>query len=261
MPARRRQVTPAYDANLRFMLAHVILHLTLCGAIARANPEAAFPLHVCLVDRAAIVRFDRTLRIVRGDDNVKLVEFDSPPGIYRLDLDSPPYKCTGSEFVAYMPDVTRNMSMTLNDGPTTPPVPILFQGLAPTSFLYAKPTFVLIDKSVACGKPIGTLVPSNVTVENNDDAYYASMQVDQKSAPATIALQLQTPTHQHHYVRIPAFTYPPPAYPWPGDIHFDVTQDEIDDLATQPVDTLLCLRLWETKVARYSSTSAKVLSK
>jgi len=27
-----------------------------------------------------------------------------------------------------------------------------------------------------------------------------------------------------------------------------VTQDEIDGLASQPVDTLLCLHLWETKV-------------
>jgi hypothetical protein len=75
------------------------------------------------------------------------------------------------------------MTVALSDGPTQPAVPILFQGPAPASFLYAKPTLVLIDKSVACDKPVGTPVPSNVNVENDDDAFFASLPIDQ-SAPA-----------------------------------------------------------------------------
>jgi hypothetical protein len=237
-------------------IAHVILHLALCGAIARANPEANVAMRVRLSDRADIVRLDKALPFERGDDNMKVIEFDVPAGSYRMDLATGSFRCSSSAFVFFIPNVTRTMDVTLSDGPVTPSVPILFQGLAPTSFLYAKPTFVLIDKSVACDKPVGDLLPSNVAVENDDDAYYATMQIDPNGAPATLALRLQTPTHQYHYIRIPSITYPPPLTRWPIDIGFDVTQDEIDDLATRTVGTLLCLKLWETKVASVGARPA-----
>jgi len=58
---------------------------------------------------------------------------------------------------------------------------------------------------------------------------------------------LRTPTHRYHYIRMP-IPYPLPPSRWPSNVHFDVTEDMIDSLATQPTGVLLCPKIWETKV-------------
>jgi len=225
--------------------SHVVLHIALCASIARQKPEASIPLQVQLSDRLDIVRFNRTFAVDRGYDDLKVVEFDGPPGIYRIDVNAKRYGCSASAFVDLIPDQDRTMDATLAENPPPPAVPLLFQGKAPESFLYVKPSFVLIPKSVACGKPIQSEIPSQESIENDGDSYYATMSVDRSAPPATLAMRLQTPTHLYHYVRIP-IPYPPPPSGWPGDIGFDVTQDMVDEVATQPTGALLCLKLWET---------------
>jgi hypothetical protein len=58
-------------------------------------------------------------------------------------------------------------------------------------------------------------------------------------------MRLKTPTHQYHYVRLPV-----PVQlvwgGWPASIQFPVTEDMVDEIASQPVDTLLCPKLWKT---------------
>jgi len=111
-----------------------------------------------------------------------------------------------------------------------------------------QPTFVLFDKrAVACGKPIAQPLNSHIVVENDQDAYYAWFYNDVENAgvPQQLALRLRTPTHQFHYVRIPV-AFPIPWGGWPSSIQFNVTQEMVDSLAGEPVDTLLCPRLWRT---------------
>jgi len=40
--------------------------------------------------------------------------------------------------------------------------------------------------------------------------------------------------------------FPAPPGPWPGSIHLDVSEGMIDELATEPIDTLLCPKMWRT---------------
>ncbi|HTU83461.1 MAG TPA: hypothetical protein VMF61_15135 [Candidatus Acidoferrales bacterium] len=231
------------------LIAHVVLNVGLCGSMAAKPPQTSLPIRVRLVDRRAIVRFDQTFRVDRGYDQDKIVEFDAPQGEYLMHLQSAPYGCSADSFQEFLPDHNRSIAVGLSPGQSPPPrVPLLFAGAAPESFLYVHPTFVLLDKSVACNKPVGDTLPSDIQVENDPDAYFAWMYDDPPdNETAQIALQLRTPTHQYHYVRVPV-PYPPPPSRWPSEVGFDVTQDEIDSLASQPVDTLLCLHLWETKV-------------
>jgi hypothetical protein len=233
-------------------LAHAILHVGLCSAIARTQPETMIALRVRVVDRRSIPRFEREFRLERGDDsNPKIVEFDVPQGTYRLDLAATKYGCNASTYLTFLADHTRSIDVALVGGPAPPGEPLLMDGASPQSFLYVAPTFVLFEKNAAiCNKPVGDPVPFRGEVENDQDAYYASLYSDPALAargPLQLALRLRTPTHQYHYVRVP-IPFPMPWGGWPSNVQFDVTQDEIDGLASQPVDTLLCLHLWETKV-------------
>lgn len=232
-------------------MSHVILHVALCAPALEAKPETNVAIRVRLLDRRTNVKLDRTFRFERGDDdNPKVAEFDVAQGTYRLDTSAPKYGCRATDYVTFMPDHDRSIAQTLSAGTPPPLEPLLMNGASPQSFLYVQPSFVLLDKNAtACNKPVGDLVPLRVAVENDQDAYYAWLYPDPGAAGRSVqlALRLRTATHQYHYVRIP-IPFPMPWAGWPNEIRFDVTQDEIDGLASQPVDTLLCLRLWETKV-------------
>jgi len=233
-------------------MAHAVLQVGLCSAIARQRPETVVTAQVRLVDRRNTPRFDRQFRFERGDDdNPKVLEFDAPQGTYRLDVTVPKYGCASSQYLTFISELDRSIDVLLSAGRTARTEPLLIDGASPQSFSYVQPTFVLLDKNAtACNKPVGETVPFQVDVENDQDAYYASLYADPSLAarqPLQLALRLRTPTHQYHYVRVP-IPFPMPWAGWPSNVRFDVTQDEIDGLASQPVDTLLCLHLWETKV-------------
>jgi len=110
-----------------------------------------------------------------------------------------------------------------------------------------QPTFVLFDKSaVDCGKPIPQPLQSDISVENDQDAYYATFtSVSGSGGPQLLALRLRTTTHQYHYVRLP-IPFPVPWGGWPTSITFNVTEDMVDGLAGEKTGTLLCPKLWQT---------------
>jgi len=233
-------------------IAHVVLHVSLCSAMARAKPATTIAMRVRIVDRRSTTRFERAFAVERGDDdNPKIVEFDAPEGTYRLDATVPKYGCDASQFVTFLPDLNRTVDVALTAATPDPGGPLLVDGTSPLSFSYVAPAFVLYDKNATpCNAKVGQAIPFRVEVENDQDAYYASLFGDPSLAargPLQLALRLRTPTHQYHYVRVP-IPFPMPWGGWPSNVRFDVTQDMIDALASQPVDTLLCLRMWETKV-------------
>ncbi len=235
----------------RMALSHVILHVGLCSAIARASDSTRFNLQLRLVDLRGNVRVARGFRLERGDDDApKIVEFDIAPGTWGLSAAVPQYGCSVSDFITILDGHDRSVNETLASGAPPPPKSMLVSGSSPQSFLYVNPTFVLLNKNTsACDKPAVNFVPLQVNVENDQDAYYAALDINPSeiSGPVQLALRLKTPTHQYHYIRVP-LAFPPPWGGWPEMVHFDVTQDEVNGLATAPVNTLLCLKLWETKV-------------
>lgn len=229
--------------------AHVILHVAFCGAIARAPADATIALRVHLVDHTGRTQVDRAYRVERGDEGQAVVEFDSAFGIYRLDVVASKYRCAATDYLFFIAGHDRSVSEKLSDPPgPPPPTPVLLSGEAPQSFLYVQPTFVLFDKSqVACGKPLPAPLATQISVENDQDGYYASLYADSSAAPGSqqLALRLKTPTHQYHYVRVP-IPFPVAWSGWPQSIQFNVTQDMVDSLAGDPVNTLLCPKLWKT---------------
>lgn len=230
-------------------LAHVILHVAFCNAIARAAPGTPVELRVHVADRTGRVQVDRVFRVQRGDEDEAIVEFDSAFGIYSLVVDAPKYRCAVSDYLFFIAGHDRSIAEKLSDPPVpSPPRTVLLSGTAPQSFLYVQPTFVLFDKSQAvCNKPVPTPLSTQITVENDQDAYYAWLDSDPSATPGSqqLALRLRTPTHQYHYVRIP-IPFPIPWTGWPQSIQFNVTEDMVDGLAGNPVNTLLCPKLWQT---------------
>jgi hypothetical protein len=228
-------------------LSHVILHLGLCSSVAKLKPETTIAIHVHATDKRDQVIVDRNFRVERGDDEQRVV--DIPWGIYRLEASVPKFNCNAADYFSFINEHDRSISETLADGPAPPTTPMLLDGTAPQSFLYVKPTFFLFDQSaVACNKPLPDPLPSHIVVENDSDAYYAWLYNDvalPAGAIPLLALRLKTPTHQYHYVRLPI-----PVQlrwgGWPSSIEFTVTEDMVDELASEPVDTLLCPKLWST---------------
>jgi hypothetical protein len=230
-------------------LAHAIVHVGYCAAIARLSPDATFDVRVHVTDRIGRVQLARTFRVDRGDGSAAIVEFDNPFGIYRLDIDAPKFGCSATDYLVFIPGLTRSISETLAARPATLQMPMLLSGTAPQTMLYANPAFVLFDKgAAACKKPIPASLPAHIDIENDQDAYYAWLYNDDQTRPLgseLLALRLQTPTHQHHYVRIP-LSFPIAQMPWPQSVELNVSEDMIDELATEPVDTLLCPKMWRT---------------
>ncbi len=230
-------------------LAHVVLQLGFCGAIARASPNATVAVRVRLTDRIGRTEVDRTYRVERDDDDKGVVEFDGPFGIHRLAVDAPQYRCSATDYLFLIAGLDRSVTEKLSDAPPPPPgKPMLLSGEAPQSFLYVQPTWVLFDKSqTACNKPVPSPLPAQIVVENDQDGYYTWLYSDPAAAPGSqqLTLRLRTPTHQYHYVRI-NIPFPMPWGGWPNSIRFDVTQDMVDSLAGEPTNTLLCPKLWRT---------------
>jgi len=229
--------------------AHVILHLGLCNAIERLPSQTTIALRVRVADRIGRTQTDRVFRVERGSEDEAIVEFDSAFGLYSLAVEAPKYRCSAADYIFFIEGQGRSIAEKLSDPPPpAPPKPVLLAGTAPQSFLYVTPTFVLFDKSqTACNKPIPALLAANATVENDQDSYYVWLYPDPSAAPGSqqLALRLRTPTHQYHYVRVP-IQFPIPWTGWPTSITLNVTEDMVDGIASEPVDTLLCPKMWRT---------------
>ena len=230
--------------------AHVVLHLGLCNAIARVAPETSVAVRVRAINRIGDAQVDRVFHFERGEDSQKLVEFDSAQGVYRIDVSAPKYKCTASDYVMFLPDHNRNITETLGDRPVPPGKPMLIEGTVPQSFLYAKPSFLIFDKSVACKTPIGDPLPARMILENDQDAYYmwlySNPAIDARGS-VQLALKIGTATGQNHYIRVP-IPFPEAWDGWPMSLQFNLDDGELDSLAADPINTLLCPKLFKTMV-------------
>ena len=231
--------------------AHMILHVGLCNAVAHVAPEATIPIRVHLSDATGRQQIDQQFHVQRGYDPTASVEMDVPRGTFRMILSVPGTRCSAVDYLVFLSERDRNVTQNLSDTPMQPPEPMLLAGTAPQAFLYVKPTFALFDKAAtACNKPVSDPLPSNINVENDQTGFYVWLYSDaqqQAHGPVIVALKLGTATGEFHYVRLPV-TFPVPWRGWPFTYQFDVSEDVIDGLAGQPVNTLLCPKIYTTSV-------------
>lgn len=227
--------------------AHVVLHVALCNAMARVSPGTTIPIQVRLFDHGNHKRLDFTLQSERGSDGLR-VEFDAPRGAYRMEVAVPKYNCNALDYTSFISEHNRNISETLGNGPAPTTQPLILSGTAPPSFLYAAPTFVMLDKNLPCKGPIDEPIPSHIVVENDQDAYYVWMYSDPTIAArgsVQIALQLATVTGEYHYIRIKE-PFPQPWLGFPTFIQFNIDEADLDSIAGEPTDVLLCPKLFRT---------------
>jgi hypothetical protein len=230
-------------------LAHIFLHVGLCNAIAAAPPETTIALHVRMSYRVGGDEYDKVVRFTRGDSDQTVVEFDIRRSMYLLTIEAPKYGCSTSDFIDVLADHNRTVVETLADAKLKNPDPVeIFDGAAPLSFGYVKPTFSVFDSQTVCNKPIGTPLPALFATEYDQGSYYvwlypaASLE---GRGPLVVALRLRTTTGLAHYVKLP-IPFPQPWGGWPNSVEFDISEDMIDELATEKTDTLLCPKLWGT---------------
>jgi len=222
-------------------MSHVILHLGLCHAMTRVAPQTQMAVHVRLVDRLNRQQFDEVFTVPRHDSTMKVVEFDMPRGEYQIQISAPKYGCNAMDYLMFLPDRDRVIAETLSDGPAPATTPMLMEGEVPSTFLYLKPTFVIFPRETECNKAVPDPLPLDIQVENDQDAYYAWLYPDatNTTTPVVVALRLKTATGGSHYVRLHV-PFPMPWGGWPSAVQFSLSENDVDGLAGEPVDTLLC---------------------
>ena len=227
-------------------IAHAALHLTMCGAISRTAPTTPVQIMVHAQDETGRQKYDRQFTFERGTSNTHTIDFETPRGVFQLRIVAPKFNCNAVEYLAFISDHVHNVDVQLSDGTPPPKMPMLFQGSAPESFASYNPTFVLLDKSVACDKPVGDVIPVESRVESAADAYYEELYPTAENIARgdQLALQVAAPTGEYHYVRTKV-----PLRPWEGwpySIEFNLPDGIFDLLAEKPTGVLNCIKLTRT---------------
>jgi len=246
-PTSMERIDPARRPGAMDGLAHIFLHVGLCGSVARLPESTAVPVHVVMAYAHGDPPYDKKLTIPRGDGTEWVIEFDVPRAEYHVTVDVPKYKCASSSFAQVFADQNRKIDVTLSEAPP-PELPVLLlDGTAPTSFLYLKPTYVLFETGLKCDDPVTTQLPTHIDVDYDQGAYYMTMFASPQPPPLApvFAIRLRTPTGLAHYVRLP-IKLPSLVGGWPSNIQFNISEDMIDGLATDKTGVLLCPKIWGT---------------
>ena len=228
-------------------LTHVVMHLSLCTAMAHA--PSGTPMHVTMhaQDRTGRLTFDRQFTITRGSSDTETVEFAAPYGTYRTVIAAPEFKCSTGDFLVFRPPHERNLKETLSEGPPKWPRPTILFGEAPQAFLSAQPTFVLLDAKTKCNQEVDSTIPGDIRVEYDPDSFFVTM-YNTTGAPIDsqlLALQVQTSTGDTQYLSLKT-TFPLPWPGWPVTYEFNLKDDTFDALATMQKGVLLCPKLYKT---------------
>jgi hypothetical protein len=228
--------------------AHIALHLGMCNAMLNVPESRPIVAHVRTVDRLNHPHVDQDVTFQRYGQQSGEIEFNSPQGLYEIQVAVPQYRCYAVDWLFVIADHNRTINEQLTDGSPVVPHPMLMDGTAPQSFLYLNPTYVLFPKDTACDKPVPDPLPAKVTIENDQDSFYVGIYSDPTlvaQGPETVALRLDTATGDNHYIRL-KIPFPEPWDGMPMQVQFNVTDDEVDWLSTQPTGVLLCPRLFRT---------------
>jgi hypothetical protein len=201
-------------------------------------------LHVRLEDRVARAYFDRTVSVQQQQREYTL-EFDAPPGVYRLDARTTAPQCSTDTFVYFLPGSGRHIALALLDRPNTAQRPIyLFAGtIEQYDAPYARPTPILFDRNAQCDEPAGKPLPLHALTEHEPGAYYVTLfsEPNVPAASQTMTLNLQTPAGSDHYVYIPMpFPIPVQSDGWPVTFHLDIDPALVLPLDERTASWMVC---------------------
>lgn len=229
-------------------VAHAVLHLTMCSAMMHAPAGSTLDVKMHATDHTGRQTYDKNFTFQRGDSDEQTVEFDSPRGVFYMSLTAPKYNCNFAGFQAFIEDESRNMRITLTQGRPQVRQPTLLLGTAPAAFLYEQPTFVLLDKSIDCGKPVDTTLDADMESEYDSGSFhlwlYPTPDIIRRGS-VTLAFKVTSSTGDDQYVRL-KFPYPRPWSGWPYTIQFNLPEGVMDELATEQKGVLLCPKIYET---------------
>lgn len=229
-------------------LAHAVLHLTLCSAMTHAPAGAPIDVKMHATDHTGRQTYDKNFSFPRGDSSEQTVEFDSPRGVFFMTFQAPKYNCNAAGFQGFIEDESRNMRVTLTQGKPQLRQPTLLLGTAPVAFLYEQPTFVLLDKSIECGKPVDSTLESDLETEYDPASFhlwlYPTPDIMRRGS-VTLAFKLTSSTGDDQFVRL-KFPYPRPWTGWPYTLQFNLPENILDELATEQKNVLLCPKIYET---------------
>lgn len=228
-------------------VAHIVMHLSLCSAMAHSPSGTAMQVTMHAVDHTGRLTFDRNFSVVHGESDIETVDFDAPYGTYRVKISAPKFGCNAGDYLVIRPPHERNVKETLVQGPPTWPQPTILLGTAPQAFLYAQPTFVLLDAKTECGQEVDQTLPANITVEYDPDSFFVNIyrMPDQAPESRIVALQISSATGDYQYVNLKV-KYPDPWDGWPQQIQFNLHENALDGLATMDKGVLLCPKLYKT---------------
>ncbi len=228
-------------------LAHILMHLSLCTAMAHAPSGTHMQVELHAQDRTGRLTFDRQFTLTHEDSRTQTVEFDAPYGTYRVAITAPQYGCSAGDFLVFLPPHSRNIKETLVPGPPRWREQTILLGTAPQSFLYSEPTFVLLDAKTKCGQEIDSTQQSDIDVEYDPDSFYVKVypMPGQQPNSSLVALQIASSTGDYQYVSLRT-TYPEPWAGWPYEYQFNLPQGVFDSLATMHKGVLLCPKLFKT---------------
>ncbi|MBV8637192.1 MAG: hypothetical protein JO322_03845 [Candidatus Eremiobacteraeota bacterium] len=228
--------------------AHIVLHLTLCNAMMHAPSGTPVEVKLHATDHTGRQTFDRSLAFARGDSGTQTVEFDAPRGVFRLTYNAPKFNCGASDYEVFLEDESRNMNITLAPGHPAPRQPTLLVGTAPQAFLFEQPTFVLLDKSIDCGKPVDSTLDADMETEYDPGSFHLKLYPTPdilRRGSVTLAFKVTASTGDDQFIRL-KFPYPQPWGGWPFTIQFNLPEGILDQIATEQKGVLLCPKIYET---------------
>jgi hypothetical protein len=229
-------------------VAHAVLHLMLCASMTHARAGTPMEVRLHARDHTGRQTFDRDFTFTSGESDSQTVEFDAPRGVFLMTLSAPKYNCGSQTFQVFIEGESRNMKVRLAPGMPPPRQPTLLVGTAPEAFLYETPTFVLLDKSIQCNKPVDSTLTEDIDSEYDPGSFhlwlYTTPEILARGS-VQLAFQLTSTTGDYQYVRLKV-PYPQPWGGWPYTVQFNLPEDMLDQLATQPKNVLLCPKIYET---------------
>jgi hypothetical protein len=173
------------------------------------------------------------------------MQFDAPPGLYRLSASTASPKCADDRFVYFMPSYERHISMALSSQPTDVPRPIyLFAGVVPPiDGPTVHPSPVLLDRDAQCDEPVRNPMPVRALTEYEAGSYYITLYGEPNVRPGsqTLTFDVQIPQDTHHFVYIPMpFPIALPSDGWPVIFRLDMPPLLFSALDERTADWMVC---------------------
>jgi hypothetical protein len=200
-------------------------------------------LHVQLEDRAARAYVDRTV-LVEPQRRHYTLEFDAPPGVYRLSAVTTAPQCSADTFLYFLPGSDRHIALALEAAAAAFRPIYLFAGMVTESDApYARPAPILFDQNAQCDEPAGKPLPLHALTESEPGSYYVTLFAEPNvpAASQMVTLDLQKPAGTHHYVYIPMpFPIPVPSDGWPVSFRLDISPALVEPLDERTTSWVVC---------------------